>query len=93
MPKNLNLAIIYLLYKLYISVGTESLFVLVRQEIFLTASPFTKSPNLGRFILYSERILTTKQVLGSFALANIANSRYYIYRDSDKFSNLLGDLK
>ncbi len=72
MPKNLNLAQIFVLYPLYISVITELLFILVRQEIFLTTSPFTKSPDLGRIILYSERILTTKQVFSSFALANIA---------------------
>ena len=59
MPKNLNLAQIFVLYLLYILVVIESLFVLVRQEIFLTASPFTKSPDLWRIILYSERILTS----------------------------------
>ena len=59
MPKNLNLAQMFLFYVLYISVATKLLFVLVRQEIFLTASPFTKSPDLGRIILYSERILTS----------------------------------
>ncbi len=66
MPKNLNLVQIFLFYLLYISALIEFLFLLVRQEIFLTASPFTKSPDLGVFILYSERILTAKQVLGSF---------------------------
>ena len=60
MPKNLNLVQIFLFYLLYISALIEFLFLLVRQEIFLTASPFTKSPDLERINLYSERILTSK---------------------------------
>ena len=59
MPKNLNLAQMFLFYVLYISVATKLLFVLVRQEIFLTASPFTKSPDFGEIGLYSERNVTT----------------------------------
>ena len=58
---------------LYISVATELLFVLVRQEIFLTASTFSKSSDFWRIILYSERILISKEVLGSFSFGKNYN--------------------